>query len=62
TKVREIMDIVEKFSMDEQELFQLHFVTEMTNTDLARATGKTETPLRVAIHRLRKKLIPYLNK
>ena len=60
-KVREIMDIVENFSMEEQELLQLHFVADMSYTDLARATSKTESSLRVAIHRLRKKLIPYLN-
>ena len=61
-KVREIMTIVEEnFSADEQELFQLHFVADMSYPDLARVTGKTESALRVSIHRLRKKLIPYLN-
>lgn len=60
-KVREIMDIVETFSADEQEVFQMHFVADMSYTDIARATGKTESALRVAIHRLRKKLIPHLN-
>lgn len=60
-KVREIMDIVENFSPEEQELFQQHFVADMSYTELARITGKTESALRVAIHRLRKKLIPYLN-
>ena len=59
-KVREIMTIVEKFSTDEQELFQLHFVVDMSYTDLARVTGKTQSALRVSIHRLRKKLAPYL--
>jgi len=62
SKVREIMDIVEKFSTEERELFELHFIADMSYTDLARVTNKTESALRVAIHRLRKKLIPYLNK
>lgn len=61
-KVREIMDIVESFSAEEQELFQMHFVADMSYTDLSRAIGKTESALRVAIYRLRKKLIPRLNK
>ncbi len=61
-KVREIMDIIESFSVEERELFELHFVADMSYTDLARATGKTESALRVAIYRLRKKLIPHLNK
>lgn len=60
-KVREIMDIVESFSEEEQELFQQHFVADVSYTELARITGKTEAALRVSIHRLRKKLIPYLN-
>ncbi len=59
-KVREIMSIVESFPAEEQELFQMHFVTDMPYTDIAQITGKTESALRVAIHRLRKKLIPYL--
>lgn len=61
-KVREIMDIVESFSAEEQELFQIHFVADVSYKDLAKVTGKSESALRVAIHRLRKKLIPYLNK
>jgi len=60
-KVREIMTIVESFPPEEQELFQLHFVADISYTELARVTGRTESALRVAIHRLRKKLIPYLN-
>ena len=59
-KVREIMTIVESFPEEEQELFQMHFVTDMSYADIARITGKTESALRVAIYRLRKKLIPYL--
>jgi len=61
-KVREIMTIVESFPAEEQELFQLHFVADVSYAELARVTGKTESALRVAIHRLRKKLIPHLNK
>jgi len=59
-KVREIMTIVEDFPPEEQELFQMHFVADMSYTDIAQITGKTESALRVAIHRLRKKLVPYL--
>ena len=59
-KVREIMTIVEGFSEEEQELFQQHFVADTSYADLAKITGKTESALRVAIHRLRKKLVPYL--
>jgi RNA polymerase sigma factor (sigma-70 family) len=60
-KIREIMTIVESFSPEEQELFQLHFVADVSYAEMAKMTGKSETALRVAIHLLRKKLIPYLN-
>ncbi len=60
-KTREIMNVVEKFSEEEQELFQLHFVTDMSYPELAKVTGKSQAALRVSVHRLRKKLIPYLN-
>jgi len=60
-KTREIMTIVESFSSEDQELFQLHFIADLSYSEIAKVTGKSPTSLRVAIHRLRKKIIPYLN-
>ncbi len=56
-ELREIMNIVDRLSPEEQELFQLHFVADLSYADLAAITGKTEANLRVAIHRLRQKII-----
>lgn len=56
-ELREIMNIVRQLNEDEQELFQLHFISDLSYTDLAAVTGKTEANLRVAVHRLRQKIL-----
>ena len=53
---REIMNIIETFPQEDQELFEMHFIADVSYADLSRITGKSETALRVAIHRFRKKL------
>lgn len=60
-KLREILKVVERFSPEEQELFELHFIADLSYVDMAHATGRSSASLRVAIHRLRKKIQPYLN-
>lgn len=56
-ELREVMNIVRTLSEEEQELFHLHFVADMPYVELATVTGKSEANLRVAIHRLRQKII-----
>lgn len=58
--MREIMDVVKKLPEEDQELFQMHFVADMPYGEIAEATGKTAPALRVAIHRLKKKIGPLL--
>ena len=58
--MREIMDAVRTLSEEDQELFQMHFVADMPYDEIAEATGKTSPALRVAIHRLKKKIAPLL--
>ncbi len=58
--MREVMRVVGQLPEDEQELFQMHFIADMTYADIAAVTHKTEAALRVAIHRLRKKVMPLL--
>ncbi|MEK9157747.1 MAG: sigma-70 family RNA polymerase sigma factor [Patescibacteria group bacterium] len=59
-KLRDIMKIIDTFPEEDQELFQMHFVADMSYSDIAQATGKSEPALRVAIHRLKKKIQPKL--
>ena len=56
-ELREVLDIVKTFTPEEQEIFQLYFLTDMAYADLATVTGKSESNLRVIIHRLRQKII-----
>lgn len=56
-ELQRIMELVKTLSEDEQELFQLHFVADISYTDLAEMTGKSQANLRVSIHRLRKKIV-----
>jgi RNA polymerase sigma-70 factor (ECF subfamily) len=58
--MREIMDVVKQLPDEDQELFQMHFVADMAYVEIAKATGKTAPALRVAIHRLKKKIAPLL--
>lgn len=54
--VAEIMDKVREFSEEEQELFSLRYVQGLSYREIAGITGKTEVSLRVAAHRIVKKL------
>lgn len=58
--MREIMDVIKGLPPDDQELFQMHFIADMAYTEIAEATGKSASALRVAIHRLKKKIAPLL--
>ncbi len=58
-ELREVMNAVRTLPAEEQELFQLHFLADLSYTDIARITGKSEANLRVIIHRLKKKIIKH---
>lgn len=56
-RMREVMNIVKSFSPEDQELFELHFLADLSYSDLAQVTGKSEANLRVMIHRLKQKIL-----
>ncbi len=56
-ELREVLDIVKKLPAEDQELFQMYFLSDLSYSDLAKVTEKTESNLRVAIHRIRQKII-----
>ncbi len=55
-ELREIMEIVKTLSPEERELFELYFVMDLPYAEIAATTGKSESNLRVTIHRIRKKI------
>ena len=52
----EVMDMVKKFSPEEQELFSLRYVSDVPYKELSDITGKPEGTLRVLVHRLNQKI------
>lgn len=59
--VREVIAEIKNFSDEEQEIFTLYYLSDLAYKDMSKITGKSEGSLRVAIHRLNKKLRGILN-
>ncbi len=55
-KMAEITDLVKGLSEEEQEVFTLHYLSDLPYRDISRATGRSESSLRVLIHRVNKKI------
>ena len=55
-RVRVIMDAVRGLSEEDQELFTLRYVSDVSYKDMSALVGKSESALRVALHRLNKKV------
>lgn len=55
-KVRVIMESVTQLSEEEQELFSLRYVSDASYKDMSSILGRSEPALRVALHRLNKKV------
>ncbi|OHB22035.1 MAG: hypothetical protein A2939_00910 [Parcubacteria group bacterium RIFCSPLOWO2_01_FULL_48_18] len=51
-----IGDIIKTFTVEEQELFRLRYVVDLSYRDIAKITNKPEGALRVAVSRLSRKL------
>jgi RNA polymerase sigma-70 factor, ECF subfamily len=56
TDAYHIIDIVKKFASEDQELFRLRYISELTYAEIADITGRSENSLRVALHRIREKI------
>jgi RNA polymerase sigma factor (sigma-70 family) len=55
-KVQAIMEAVGRLSDEEQELFSLRYVSDVSYKDMSGMLGRSEPALRVALHRLNKKV------
>lgn len=55
-RVRTIMDSVRQLSDDEQELFSLRYISDVSYKEMSGMLGRTESALRVAVNRLNKKV------
>lgn len=55
-EVEEILKIVKKFSEEEQEIFSLRFLSELSYKEISRMTKKSEGNLRVINHRIIQKI------
>lgn len=55
-EVQEIMAVIKTFPEEEQELFRLRFIAELSYEEIAALTKRNENALRVAIYRIKDKL------
>ena len=56
TKILEVMDLLKDFSETEQEIFSLHYLSDLPYRAISKMLGKSESSLRVLVHRINKKL------
>lgn len=55
-RVRSVIEAVGQLSDEEQELFSLRYVSDASYKDMSSILGRSESALRVALHRLNKKV------
>lgn len=60
-KVNEIIQLVKSFSEEEQEIFSLRYLSDISYKELAQMTNKSEAGLRVIVHRLNQKIKNIIN-
>ena len=58
---KEIIEIVNNFEDDEQEVFALYYLSDLAYKEMSKITGRSEGSLRVAIHRMNKKIRKIVN-
>jgi RNA polymerase sigma factor (sigma-70 family) len=52
----QILDIVKTFPPEDQELFRLRYISELSYAEISKMTGRSQNALRVALHRIRDKI------
>lgn len=60
-EAREILSAIKNFSPEDQEIFTLRYVSDLSYRDISKLVGKTEGSLRVIIHRINNKLREIIN-
>lgn len=56
SQIREIIKLTQNFSEEEQEIFSLHYLSDVSYKELSKMTNKSEEALRIAVHRINKKI------
>ncbi|MES2437140.1 MAG: sigma-70 family RNA polymerase sigma factor [Patescibacteria group bacterium] len=55
-RMTEVKEIIQEFSEEDQELFRLRYIAELSFEEIAELTDRTENALRVSLHRIREKI------
>jgi RNA polymerase sigma-70 factor (ECF subfamily) len=55
-KIKEILEMIKEFDEEEQEVFSLHYLSDLSYKEMAKALGKSEGALRVCVHRINQKI------
>ena len=58
---KEIFEIVKKLNEDEQEVFSLYFLSDLSYREISKITEKSESSLRVLVHRMLQKIKKVIN-
>jgi len=60
-KMSEVSELIKDFNEDEQEVFSLHYLSDLPYRDISKVLGKSESSLRVLVHRINKKIRRIIN-
>ena len=55
-KMDEVLDLIKDLNEDEQEVFSMHYLSDLPYRQISKALGRSESSLRVLVHRVNKKL------
>jgi RNA polymerase sigma-70 factor (ECF subfamily) len=61
-RMAEILDLVKDLSEEEQEVFSLHYLSDLSYREISNTLGKSESSLRVLVHRVNKKIRKIFNR
>lgn len=60
-KMSEALDLIKNFSEEEQEVFSLHYLSDLPYKEIGKRFSKSENSLRVLVHRVNKKIRKLIN-
>jgi RNA polymerase sigma-70 factor (ECF subfamily) len=61
-RMAEILDLVKDLNEEEQEVFSLHYLSDLSYREISNTLGKSESSLRVLVHRVNKKIRKIFNR
>ena len=60
-KMTEMLDLIKDLNEEEQEVFSLRYLSDLSYRDISKTTKKSESSLRVLVHRVNKKIRKLFN-